>query len=468
MSRGKNAYKRGNKTLAWYLGEKLLDKVDTQDIEVDPKRKNSVDSESSMNSMHVNQEAEPRPKKEKKPRQNRRRNVSEQSDKIEETFESPEPQTTPEPVKESYWYYDQTSDGFYYEHNGSRGWRKRNPKLHGNPPTNLQKKTFETEPNETPAPQTIEKKVYVPVPVPVFPTQASSKLFNQAAQPATLPNIKYYDPSTDGFFYEMASVNGWTRRRPSSSQIGQKADGSSMAREMTNHEVEELVLSKVDANGAPKLNIAMAQLLARQMSKNQQNQQTVDDYPSSSSTVSSTHSDDVTPPPPSVQNPNTQKDLNVGSFEEPYEFYWSDNEKNEKGIEPASSTSSVDEFVKPNPLSAFFGEMCLEDQNRPLRPDSLKIKNQLNAGNDKRLPRFNVDQFIADLPMGDADHFLNNLNSLATPLSLDSPAHFSHFPTKDSPFMTPVVNQKEAGWNRMDHASLDLERGLRDLERFWN
>ena len=33
-------------------------------------------------------------------------------------------------MKEDYWYYDPDSDGFYYEHNGTRGWRKRNPKLH--------------------------------------------------------------------------------------------------------------------------------------------------------------------------------------------------------------------------------------------------------------------------------------------------------------------------------------------------
>jgi len=41
-------------------------------------------------------------------------------------------------VKEDYWYYDPVSDGFYYEHNGSRGWRKRNPKLHGTPGSVMQ------------------------------------------------------------------------------------------------------------------------------------------------------------------------------------------------------------------------------------------------------------------------------------------------------------------------------------------
>lgn len=54
----------------------------------------------------------------------------------------------------NYWYYDSNSDGFYYEHMGSRGWRKRNPKLHGNPPLSIGVKD---ENHATSAPQTIEK-----------------------------------------------------------------------------------------------------------------------------------------------------------------------------------------------------------------------------------------------------------------------------------------------------------------------
>uniref|UniRef100_A0A1I7X2C3 WWE domain-containing protein n=1 Tax=Heterorhabditis bacteriophora TaxID=37862 RepID=A0A1I7X2C3_HETBA len=32
-----------------------------------------------------------------------------------------------EPVREDYWYYDVASDGYYYEQNGAKGWRRRMP-----------------------------------------------------------------------------------------------------------------------------------------------------------------------------------------------------------------------------------------------------------------------------------------------------------------------------------------------------
>lgn len=46
--------------------------------------------------------------------------------------------------------------------------------------------------------------------------------FQQAQQAAqaspntqpTQPTMRYYDPNSDGFFYEMASVDGWKRRQP--------------------------------------------------------------------------------------------------------------------------------------------------------------------------------------------------------------------------------------------------------------
>lgn len=189
--------------------------------------------------------------------------------------------------------------------------------------------------------------------------------------------FRYYDPSTDGYFYEMASVDGWCRRQPQAQQQHARSVTSSsllqnfqLGRDLTNQEVEELVLSKGDASGASQLDLA--QLLARQMSKvnSVQQQPTADEYPSSSSTVSSTHSDDITPPPPTTNIPS--KEQPVGSFEEPYEFYWSDNEKT-GGLEKASSTSSVDE-TGANPLSAYFNTMINLDETKANRhrPESLK------------------------------------------------------------------------------------------------
>lgn len=97
----------------------------------------------------------------------------------------------------------------------------------------------------------------------------------------------------------------------------------------------------------------------------------MDEYPSSSSTVSSSMSDDHATPPPqptkplkeSEQQPVTfdlgsyQTTNNVGSFEEPYEFYWSDTEKTSSTIGKTSSVSSVDDYASPKPqdtpLSSF-------------------------------------------------------------------------------------------------------------------
>lgn len=140
------------------------------------KRKNSVDSQSSLNSTIATvPSVEERRKKERRNR-NRQRNSKTVEEKmtpvevIEEPKVVPVPTVVTDPIiqqqlaaivnkdRENYWYYDPTSDGFYYEHNGSRGWRKRNPKLHGNPPLSsgpapLPQKTEETSEQ----PQTVEK-----------------------------------------------------------------------------------------------------------------------------------------------------------------------------------------------------------------------------------------------------------------------------------------------------------------------
>jgi len=530
MSRGKNngGFKRGNRTLAWYLDSKLFDGAN-QERESNTsspslnKRKNSFDSESSLNSngRQPANETEERKRRANKARGNRQRsqnsfnandqnelNVSGQhSDPIpignannDSLNSSPDQQSNvvlqqqllalsaqAAVQKENYCYYDPKSDGYFYEYCGSRGWRKRNPKLHGNPPLTVSNKADENVTNSASGPQTIEKKVYVPIPVPVFPNN-HSKFFPQAG---TSPNIKYYDPTSDGFYYEAASVDGWKKRTPqalhgmdSNSTQRPKVEPSSLfsfpplGRDLTSQELEELILSKVKS--APKISVPFASIVSKGLKTNvlPQRQQPEPDYPSSSSTVSSSVSDDTTPPPAAGKENHCQqlfaaqtKEPMVGSFDEPYEFYWSDSEKPEN---QASSVSSMDDC---NPLSAYFNEMCLRREAerqkvRVQRPSSLRIQNpQVNSlQNDNRLPRFNVDQFIADLPGNDHGF----MNGMYAPFGTDSPRtpfNQSMF-TKDSPMFTPVV-PKEPTWNRFnafrqdDKASADLERGLRDIEKIW-
>jgi hypothetical protein len=135
-----------------------------------------------------------------------------------------------------------------------------------------------------------------------------------------------------------------------------------------------------------------------------------------------------------------------------------------------------------NPLSAYFNEMNVNNgvdkQNvRVQRPSSLKIMNPNSAANDKRLPRFNVDKFIADLPGN--DNFINGMSTIYAPFGMDSPrTPFNgnqYMFNKESPMFTPLV--KERPWRQFpnlpvedlnkDKASADIERGLRDIEKIW-
>jgi len=547
MSRGKNnGFRRGreNRTLAWYLDSKTLNRVDSNQERdnFSPSmmqgRKNSFDSESSLNSngQKPNIETDERKKRANKIRGNRQRSNNSQTfggyiaDSLNRESDVTEQRSDPIPIqrdnvnevssvgsdqqsavlqqhllalsaqavatqKENYWYYDSNSQGFYYELCGSRGWRKFNPKLHGNPPLSVNKPTEEA--TVAPGTQTIEK-VYVPIPVPIFTN--SSKFFPQAG---TSPNIKY-DPSSDGLFYETASVDGWKKRNPGSSSslhgmvpTGQspRVEPSSLAsfpplgRDLTSNELEELILARVKSNSnmADKNPLPFASVVSRGLNKHIVQRQSDPDYPSSSSTVSSSvSSDDVTPPPANMGKENQchqlfaqTKEPVVGSFEEPYEFYWSDNEKpeNVQQQEQASSVSSADEL---NSLSAYFNDISLQKeanrQNiRVQRPSSLKIVNPAAINNgDKRLPNFNIDRFIADLPGNDNFMNMNMYASFGTD-SPRTPFNQCMF-TKESPMFTPML-PKENTWSRFSNfkqeeykalAESSIERGIKDIEAIWN
>lgn len=123
--------------------------------------------------------------------------------------------------KENYWYYDPVSDGYYYEHNGTRGWRKKNAKLDAavqaaqiKAMEDMQQKMMEQQKKMTAA--TAESKGTNIATVPsLLSTQQLSKFVPSNSPNALLSApmaIKYFD--NDGYFYEMASVDGWRRRQP--------------------------------------------------------------------------------------------------------------------------------------------------------------------------------------------------------------------------------------------------------------
>lgn len=131
-----------------------------------------------------------------------------------------------------------------------------------------------------------------------------------------------------------------------------------------------------------------------------------------------------------------------------------------------------------HPLNAYLNDLhvtnpMIKQNIRVQRPSSLKISNPpMQASNDNRLPRFNVDKFIADLPGND-----NFMNGMYAPFGVDSPRtpfNNSQF-VKNSPMFTPMI--KEHPWRQFptlpvdevikEKASADIERGLRDIEKIW-
>ncbi|KAI1722882.1 hypothetical protein Ddc_07065 [Ditylenchus destructor] len=238
--------RRGNKTLAWYISDKILDKNETERDSASPlpasiraiqnsmtNRKGSMDSETSLNSTknasNDSFDDDKRRRREKRqPRPRSRRSANGRAEKegfvkddhTEEQFNNIakgqyDSRSSNAPNgnsfaagpakerKEDYWYYDAKSDGFYYELNGSRGWRKRNPKLHG--PGGVPLATMAMNGMG----ETIDSQQKSSTLLP----QQTSKFFPTATA-ANVPNIKYYDAASDGFYYEMASVDGWRRRQP--------------------------------------------------------------------------------------------------------------------------------------------------------------------------------------------------------------------------------------------------------------
>ncbi|CEF62931.1 Hypothetical protein SRAE_1000119800 [Strongyloides ratti] len=114
--------------------------------------------------------------------------------------------------KEDYWYYDKESDGFYYEFAGSRGWRKRNK----NTPIQSLPQTTQTFKSKNPLPMEIPH----PHDNENLPNYFYSEFnTNKSILPSTsssgsLTN-KVYDPHSDGYYYNMGSVEGWKRRTDS-------------------------------------------------------------------------------------------------------------------------------------------------------------------------------------------------------------------------------------------------------------
>uniref|UniRef100_A0A7E4W6T4 WW domain-containing protein n=1 Tax=Panagrellus redivivus TaxID=6233 RepID=A0A7E4W6T4_PANRE len=405
--------------------------------------------------------------------------------------------------KEDYWYYDQISDGFYYENNGSRGWRKRNEKIHGPPPS--AKKPAEAEQKVQGAPGAAG--------APGKPTPASG--------------IKY-DPASDGYFFEMASVDGWRRRQPDKPvvagfppksnsaanfpplnsamstpppppptapqmQSSQFASGSN--NQITNAQLEEMIVRQ-HLSGAPR---RLGSLFNGQPQQPQQQHpmaQTRMCLPSNASTTSSLSEDATSPPPqgtteqqsmfmsrfrrqgglqPSHSTSNcltNSVNFRVGSADENYEFYWSDTEK-------ASSISSVDdmssEAMKESSIPRDAGVIGQIGDFR--RPDSLNVSRPNTSAwwdakfisDDRTTKAFDVDKFINDLPSFDDDKMYRAMMSESSPRTLRPPTSTGP-EVSNTPLCTPLKNDHHSSWwaapNPSSHNPLDAF-AQKDIKKIW-
>ncbi|UMM38066.1 hypothetical protein L5515_009630 [Caenorhabditis briggsae] len=127
---------------------------------------------------------------------------------------------------EEYWFYDVQSDGYYYEQNGAKGWRRRQPNAAVHKSQNGKDQEVAhmnvngpSKYNQLLAAQTAAAQAAFLQ--QAYHMQAAAQMAaqspptpNSGPGAAQNPTMRYYDPNSDGFFYEMASVDGWKRRQP--------------------------------------------------------------------------------------------------------------------------------------------------------------------------------------------------------------------------------------------------------------
>lgn len=195
------------------------------------------------------------------------------------------------------------------------------------------------------------------------------------------PPLKYYDPTSDGFFYEMASVDGWKRRQPNKplsasapagisrppnqlfrnqQQLAAQAGGHHLHHQIPN--VQNLAAAQLAAVHAAAVQSYGAALARGQLPRN-----TIIDESSASSSVS----EDTTA----------------------HDLYY---DQLPRAAVSKNAPSHAPSHVPSNPKQA---NPLLDPASFPpiTRPD------QLNIDENQRVPNFNADRFIQDLSFSGLD-----------------------------------------------------------------
>ncbi|WKY13813.1 hypothetical protein Q1695_004560 [Nippostrongylus brasiliensis] len=251
---------------------------------------------------------------------------------------------------DDYWYYDVASDGYYYEQNGAKGWRRRMP-------NSAMQRIKEQEASQLAANGG-------KLPMLNLQTAAQAHALLQSAL-FSQPALKYYDANSDGFFYEMASVDGWKRRQPNKPVHQSLSNGLNAA------------VTSPTADGTPSRPSYGATLARGQIPRNHC---VLDDSSASSSVSEDTSLQDV------FGLDSAFSGLTIGC-DSPFRPLNSSNNSNNNNHSNNNSnnSSSTTSATSTNSTTTSVS-----------RPDSLLLTDQI-------LPGFNADKFIQDLSFSGLD-----------------------------------------------------------------
>lgn len=137
------------------------------------------------------------------------------------TVPPPAPTVTQGANQEEYWFYDVATDGYYYEQNGAKGWRRRQPNAAVHKANGKEQEVAHMNVNGRgkydqllAAQAAAAHAAYIQQAIQIQAAMGQNSAQNPQNPHQNPPTMRYYDPNSDGFYYEMASVDGWKRRQP--------------------------------------------------------------------------------------------------------------------------------------------------------------------------------------------------------------------------------------------------------------
>lgn len=212
---------RGNKTLGWFLNDVIFESTNKANAENPSSSPIEVKTDAgtrALNDRTFGNKATMHDDNKKRGKRSRQRLVKKSMENkliVSAQDETTAGKMTPkcDYSRDDYWYYDSASNGYYYEQMGSRGWRRHSPAA--------EQKRLQME-------QEMIKfwREAGGLTVPPHDPYGTMSL-NQTHFAA--PQIKY-DAESDGFYFEMPSVDGWKKRQPNSNSSSSISSSGSVSK----------------------------------------------------------------------------------------------------------------------------------------------------------------------------------------------------------------------------------------------